>query len=189
MVYRLRPIRFEDIQEVTDIDQSCFATMLPPPNYKSELLNPMAHYIVAYDDDPPQPVAGALVSPLLPGFGGLWLMAGEAHITTIAVREQYRRWGLGEMIFIGLVEKARQLQATMITLEVRVSNLAAQRLYAKYGLTERGRRRAYYTDNREDAVIMTLDDPCSPGYDVTIEKLKRGYETRWRRDIVIDLDS
>ena len=178
-------MRHEDVPQVSEIDQTCFADTLPPPNYKSEMLNPMAHYVVACDDAPATPLGDALVPPLIPGFAGLWLMAGEAHVTTIAVREKYRRWGLGELLLIGLIQEAQKLKASLITLEVRASNLTAQRLYAKYGLTERGRRRAYYTNNREDAVIMTLDDPSSPAYEAVFKKLRRKYEARWRRATTI----
>ncbi len=181
MSYRLRPVRPGDIPQVTDIDLACFPTMLPPINYKSELINPMARYLVAVSDVLPERIGEIPVPDFIPAFAGLWLMAGEAHVINIAVREGYRRQGLGELLFIGLIQMARELQAVMITLEARASNATAQRLYAKYGFTERGRRRAYYTDNREDAVIMTLDAPNSPEYEAIFGKLRQKYEARWQR--------
>ena len=186
MAYCLRPLHTEDIEQVSEIDKTCFPTMLPYTNYQTELINPMAHYMVAVDDLPLTEITGTPIQQLIPGFAGIWLLAGEAHLINIAVREEYRREGLGELLLIGIIEKARGLKATMITLEVRVSNKAAQQLYAKYGFTERGRRRAYYTDDREDAVIMTVDNPNSAENDAVFSKLKRDYETRWGRKIKIE---
>jgi ribosomal-protein-alanine N-acetyltransferase len=181
LAYRLRPIRREDIPQVSEIDKTCFPTMLPYTNYETELINPMAHYIVVDDDSPSPQTGNGPVEPLIPGFAGLWLLAGEAHIINIAVREEYRQEGLGELLLIGLIQKAQVLKAGMVTLEVRVSNTIAQHLYARYGFTERGRRRAYYTDDREDAVIMTVDDPCSPAYETVFQQLRQRYEKKWRR--------
>ncbi|MGI2335305.1 MAG: ribosomal protein S18-alanine N-acetyltransferase [Dehalogenimonas sp.] len=89
-------------------------------------------------------------------FAGFWIMAGEAHIIGLAVKNEYRRRGLGNLILLELIDQANQRQADCVTLEVRMSNYDAQRLYAKMGFVEMGVRRAYYTDNREDALIMTL---------------------------------
>ena len=178
MVYRIRPMGQEDISQVAEIDLSCFPTMRPPTNYQSELINPMAHYIVAIDDALP---VGAHNRSQIVGFAGIWLLAGEAHVINIAVREECRRCGLGELLLIGLIHEAQTLGAGIITLEVRPSNVAAQQLYKKYGLAERGRRKAYYTDNRDDALIMTLDDPLSPTYKDSLAALKQNYESRWHR--------
>jgi ribosomal-protein-alanine N-acetyltransferase len=159
--------------------------MLPYTNYQTELINPMAHYLVVFDDTPLIHTAGPAVQPLIPGFAGIWLMAGEAHVINIAVREEYRGEGLGELLLIGLIDKAIRLVASMITLEVRASNQIAQGLYAKYGFTERGKRRAYYTDNREDAVIMTLDNPAAPEHQAVFSKRKGEYEARRDSNIKI----
>ncbi len=183
MSYCLRPIHREDIEQVSEIDKTCFPTMLPYTNYQTELINPMAHYIVLVDNLPLAEISNTPIKHLIPGFAGIWLLAGEAHLINIAVRGEYRQEGLGEFLLIGIIEKARALKATMVTLEVRVSNKVAQRLYAKYGFTERGKRRSYYTDNREDAVIMTVDNPCSVEYEALFSKLKVNYEARWGREI------
>lgn len=175
MAYRIRPMSREDIEQVKEIDLLCFPTMMPPTSYQTELINPMAHYIVAYDDARLPDSA----PPLILGFAGLWLMAGEAHIINLAVRPEHRRRGIGELLLISLLETVLELKAGFITLEVRPSNQSAQGMYAKYGFTKRGVRRAYYTDNGEDAVIMTLDDMSSPGFQSNWEALKRAYEQRW----------
>ena len=154
--------------------------MLPPTNYKTEFINPMAHYLAAYDDsqlavmnDPENQ------NQLVVGFIGLWYMASEMHVINLAVHPDYRHKGIGELLLIQAIELSTELKAILITLEVRVSNLAAQELYSKYGFSERGIRHAYYLDNREDAVIMTLDDMSSVAYQQVLRKLKLDYADRW----------
>ena len=97
------------------------------------------------------------------GYLGLWLMVDEAHIVAIATHPEYRRRGIGERLLARALELAREREARAVTLEVRVSNLPAQRLYEKFGFRRVGVRRRYYTDTGEDAIIMTtppLDDPA-----------------------------
>ncbi len=177
MPYVVRKMAWEDIEQVREIDLTCFPTMLPPTNYRTEMINPMAHYLVAYEKAADKPENNH--SPFILGFVGLWFMAGEAHVINIAVRPGYRHQGAGELLFLRAIELAQELNASMVTLEVRVSNWTAQRLYAKYGLTQRGVRKAYYTDDREDAAIMTLDDPGDPAYQAQLNRLKQAYEARW----------
>jgi ribosomal-protein-alanine N-acetyltransferase len=174
MDYHIRLMGQGDIPQVAEIDLACFPTMLPATNYHNEFINPLAHYIVISNDDGPNAV--------ILGFAGIWLLSGEAHIVNLAVREAHRREGWGELLLIGLIQQAQGLRASMITLEVRASNVTAQQLYVKYNLAERGRRRGYYTDNREDALIMTLDDPTSPTYEAFFRTMRHDYEVRWQRD-------
>jgi ribosomal-protein-alanine N-acetyltransferase len=94
---------------------------------------------------------------MIVGFIGLWYMADEIHVINLAVHPDFRRRGIGELLLVNAIELSMNLKAILITLEVRVSNLAAQALYLEYGFSKRGVRRAYYLDNREDAAIMTLD--------------------------------
>ena len=98
------------------------------------------------------------------GFAGLWFMADEAHLANIAVREGYREKGVGEQLLISILELAIEQNARFITLEVRESNKAAQALYRKFGFTEVGTRREYYTDNKEDAILMTVDGISTPSF-------------------------
>jgi ribosomal-protein-alanine N-acetyltransferase len=152
LAVKLRPMQEEDVPQVTEIDREAFPTMWPPANYQREMKNGLAHYIVAVDDE------GKKAGKHIIGFAGLWMLAGEAHITNIAVREKHRRRGTGEALLIGIIELAIKLEAHLITLEVRASNGDAQKLYAKYGFVKVGLRRGYYTDNGEDAVLMTVED-------------------------------
>jgi len=113
------------------------------------------------------------------GFAGFWMMAGEAHITNIAVREQYQRQGIGELLLISLIDLARELGAHLMTLEVRASNTAAQSLYAKYGFIQVGVRRGYYTDNREDGVLMSIEDITSAPVQADLQRLRQAHAQRW----------
>ena len=100
---------------------------------------------------------GQQPSDELAGYVGIWLQGSQAHITEIAVRESLRGQGIGELLLIGTVRVALEQGMDEVTLEARVSNFIAQRLYDKYGFNEMGIRKNYYADNREDAVIMTTD--------------------------------
>jgi ribosomal-protein-alanine N-acetyltransferase len=182
-----------DIPQVNEIDREAFPAMWPPPNYRRELENSIAHYVVACDDTLEEgersPDFLSWLSHLfnreLPttreyifGFAGLWIMAGEVHITNIAVRQKHRRQGIGELLLISLINLATKLEAQLITLEVRDSNTAAQGLYAKYGFAKVGVRRSYYTDNREDGVLMTLEDITSEPVRADLQRLKEAHLKR-----------
>ena len=113
------------------------------------------------------------------GFAGLWIMADEAHITNIAVRELYRRQGIGELLLISTIDLATELNARIITLEVRASNTAALGLYYKYGFTQAGLRRGYYTDNKEDAVLMSTENIASTSFQAHLQRLKQAHSRKW----------
>jgi ribosomal-protein-alanine N-acetyltransferase len=98
------------------------------------------------------------------GYGGFWMMVDEAHISTLAIRSSLRRRGLGEFLLLALIDEARGIAAHRVTLEVRLANLPAQALYTKYGFEQVGRRKGYYPDNGEDALIMTTPDLDAPVY-------------------------
>jgi ribosomal-protein-alanine N-acetyltransferase len=114
----------------------------------------------------------------LAGFAGMWIMYDEAHITTIAVDPDYRGQGLGELLLVAMIDEALRRGATWITLEVRVSNDLAQRLYRKYGFIVQGTRRRYYSDNGEDAYIMWSRSLKDFDYLEAIAKLKAGILAR-----------
>lgn len=113
------------------------------------------------------------------GYAGLWFVAGEAHLTSIAARESYRREGIGELLLISAINMAVERNAEIVTLEVRVSNSAAQALYEKYGFRKVGVRRGYYTDNKEDALLMSTDKITSASFQGDFQRLKRAHAERW----------
>lgn len=202
----VRLMRKEDIPQVAEIDHEAFPTLWPPANYRRELENRLAHYIVVCDEvakwskEEVIPAKGSpgLLSRLrhlfnhdrffgsepatgeyILGFAGFWIMAGEAHITNIALREKHRRQGIGELLLLSLIDLAIKLEASLVTLEVRASNTTAQSLYAKYGFAKVGVRRGYYTDNREDGVLMTLEDITSAPVKANLQWLRKAHLERW----------
>lgn len=112
------------------------------------------------------------------GYVALWMMADEAHITSIAVGQAHLNQGIGELLLISAIDLATEHNAMVVTLEVRASNRPAQALYEKYGFCKVGERHAYYSDNREDAVIMTTDAIASDSYRSRLRELKRDYVQR-----------
>lgn len=187
----VEPMQVQDIDEVVAIDRISFSTPWSANAYRSEIEeNKAAHYYVVRAQEVPESVSGSeegdwrervrrWLSTRLPehgprpilGYGGFWLMLDEAHISTIAVRPEYRRRGLGELLIVTMVEDAISLHARHVTLEVRVTNFGAQQLYHKYGFQVVGRRKGYYTDNREDALLMTLYDIQSPVFQAKLAHL------------------
>ena len=113
------------------------------------------------------------------GYVSLWFQGNETHITEIAVREEFRGKGIGELLLIGSVRVAMEHGSTVLTLEARVSNFIAQRLYEKYGFKEVGIRKNYYSDNREDAVIMTTSPIHTADYQELFRRLQETYLGRW----------
>ena len=113
------------------------------------------------------------------GIAGFWIMAGEAHLTTIAVRNACRQQGIGERLLISVIDKGVSFNAEVVTLEVRVSNKEAQALYIKYGFSEVGLRHGYYSDNGENAIIMTTDKITTPSFQSHFKQLKQAYEQKW----------
>ena len=142
----IEPMQLDDLDAIHGIELASFSSPWPPNAYRSELqTNRLANYLVARAD-------GEIV-----GYGGMWLMVDEAHITTFAVHPAWRRQRIGERLLLAFLDLARDRHAREATLEVRLSNLPARRLYEKFGFRPVGLRPRYYSDNGEDALIMTTD--------------------------------
>ena len=194
---RLRAMAADDIPQVAEIERESFTSAWPQTAYRRELTNKLARYTVITEQRDPEDMpslarsgvfgtirrlvgdGGAAEGQYLLGFIGLWLMIGEGHIVTVAVRERYRRMGIGERLLLECIDQARDFAQEVVTLEVRRSNESAQRLYEKYGFARVGTRVRYYTDNNEDAVIMTTPDILSPGFSQLLDELKARHQARY----------
>ena len=115
---------------------------------------------------------------LVVGFVGVWLLIEEAHIVTLAVRDDYRRRGVGELLLITAIETALKERHTVVTLECRASNAAALRLYEKYGFQQVGIRPRYYSDDHEDAYILSVSDVGTVSYERRFEWLRNEHRRR-----------
>ena len=130
-------------------------------------------------------LGGSPVEPLpdadyeIAGYVSVWYQGDEAHITEIAVRESLRGKGIGELLLIGSLRAAVEYGSHVMTLEARVSNFIAQRLYEKYSFKSVGIRKGYYSDNREDAVIMTTTPIGTEEYGRMFLELQNTWESRW----------
>jgi ribosomal-protein-alanine N-acetyltransferase len=140
-------MRLEDVPAVHEIERLSFRTPWPAHAFEQELRgNRLARYLAARAGD-------AVV-----GFAGVWLMVDDAHVTTFSVHPDWRRQGIGRQLLLNLAELSGTIGARRMTLEVRPSNVAAQALYHAFGFEIVGRRPHYYTDDGEDALIMTTPD-------------------------------
>ncbi len=140
----VRRMRVEDLPEVLAIEALSFHPPWSRRLFLQELAGPGRYYVVVK-------FQGKII-----GYAGLSHLFGEGHITTLAVAPDFRAKGVGSHLIEFLLDKARELKLCLVTLEVRESNLAAQRLYKKFGFQVAGKRRNYYSQPREDGYIMTL---------------------------------
>ena len=113
------------------------------------------------------------------GYVSVWYQGEEAHITEIAVREPLRGKGIGELLLIGALRAAVEYGSKVMTLEARVSNFIAQRLYEKYDFKSVSVRKGYYADNREDAVVMTTSPILTDEYQKMFQERQEAYRSRW----------
>jgi [ribosomal protein S18]-alanine N-acetyltransferase len=158
---------FSDLPAVHAIERASFTVPWPNDAYRNELTtNRLASYVVARTDD-------AIV-----GFAGLWVMVDEAHVTTFAVDPRWRRRGVGERLLLALLDVAIARHAREATLEVRLSNMPARRLYEKYGFRPVGIRPRYYSDNGEDALIMTTEPLDTASVRDRLAQLRAALELR-----------
>lgn len=179
-LYRLDPMTLDDVPAVGRVERRCFPNPWPASAYRRELQDQKQNYYIVLRSLAPAkedtngdaaqvkslPRRSLLplhlgrrhdhepISPQIIGFAGMWQSFDEAHITTIGVDPAYRGQSLGELLLLSMFDAAIPRGANWLTLEVRVTNDAAQALYRKYGFTVHGVRKRYYSDNNEDALIM-----------------------------------
>ena len=137
-----RLMKQEDADEIAEIEEMTFAMPWSRKDFWAEAVNENAIYIVG------------LFENKVVAYAGAWISFEEAQVTNVAVHPDYRGQGIGAELFAKLIDEVKKINVTAITLEVRPSNVAAINLYEKFGLHSVGRRKKYYLDNNEDALIM-----------------------------------
>lgn len=144
----------EHIEGVVQVEEACFTIPWTRNDFEREIYeNTMAIYYVALCDDK------------VIGYAGMWHVVTEGHITNVAVLEGYRRQGVADALMEKMIAVAIEKEMIGITLEVRINNQAAQKLYIKYGFRPEGFRKNYYADTKEDAIIMWKYFPIYEDYD------------------------
>lgn len=139
----IRPMTMDDLDQVMVLENKCFSVPWQAEAFQNEIQkNMLAHYTVLEED-------GQII-----GYGGVWYIMDEGHITNIAIHPDFRKRGLGKRLVGEMMLQAAKKQIRQMTLEVRVSNIAAISLYESMGFESAGVRPNYYSDNHEDALIM-----------------------------------
>jgi ribosomal-protein-alanine N-acetyltransferase len=216
--FSIEPMHMEDVPEVSKVERRCFTNPWPASAYRRELRNlEHNHYIVLRGSDAqsvqsrgrfveeyadnwrglralgllsftrknhalpaPQPIAG---------FAGMWQLFDEAHVTTIGVDVPFRGRGFGEAMLLKLLDEAVRRGANVMTLEVRVSNDSAIRLYEKYGFSVHGIRPRYYSDNGEDAYLMWSPSLRDEDYLATLSVRRRELAARLAGVLAVPAES
>ncbi len=155
----IRPMTRRDIPEVATLEQAVYPQPWSVRVFFDELAQPNRAYFVAEDE-------GVVV-----GYGGLLLVEDDAHITTLAVSPEARRDRLGTRLMLALVESALEAGVHHLTLEVRMSNATARKLYERFGFSPVGLRKDYYRE--EDALVMWAIDIDAEEYTYRLDAIRR----------------
>ena len=143
MYYEIVPMDRSHVSQVAQLEKKCFSAPWSEASLEAALFDPQASFIVAEAED------GYIL-----GYAGLHVVLDEGYIDNVAVDEDARRHGVASAL-LDVFCRFGAAQLAFLTLEVRASNEAAIALYRKYGFVEAGRRKSYYSDPKEDALIMT----------------------------------
>ncbi len=141
-----RSMQKDDIARVAELERMCFRSPWSENALRGELKNRLAHYRLAVQN-------GVVI-----GYAGMWVLFDEAHITNVAIAPEQRGNGFGRLLMLEMMKTALECHAVRMTLEVRESNAVAQTLYYSMGFEQAGRRRRYYSDTGEDALILWNND-------------------------------
>jgi ribosomal-protein-alanine N-acetyltransferase len=166
----IRPMTLNDITTILEIERIAYPTPWTRQGYEREIThNELAQYHVLEWVRTPD-------APAIVGYAGHWVMADEMHISMIAVHPTWQRNRLGELLLTHELVQACEKKLSMVTLEVREHNAPAQRLYQKLGFVAVGRRKNYYKDTKEAAILMTLE-PLDHA----------AIQARWQQVVTLDL--
>lgn len=153
----IMPMTSDDIDGVLKVEESCFAIVWTRADFEREMNeNKLAVYFVAKDGEK------------IVGYAGMWHVVTEGQITNVAVLDEYRGQKVGSLLMEALIKTAEEREMIGITLEVKISNYPAQKLYTKYGFKPEGFRKNYYKDTNEDAVVMWKYFENYEDYDKTL---------------------
>ncbi|MFR1673103.1 MAG: ribosomal protein S18-alanine N-acetyltransferase [Candidatus Gastranaerophilaceae bacterium] len=162
MTVKIRPMQKMDLDDVIAVEAKAYGEHhWSKESFYNELSNELAFYFSAFDEN-----------EQLVGYSGCWQILEEAHITNIAVDIDCRRKHVGEALLTAIINKCYEQKIKYITLEVRVSNEAAIKLYEKYGFKSLGIRKGYYQNNNEDALIMWTEN-------IFYDKFKLDYKKKY----------
>lgn len=143
---KIRKMTIEDLDGVMEVEEKSFTIPWSRQSFEEELFhNKYAVYNIATYHNK------------IVGYIGMWKVVDEVNITNVAVHPEYRSLGIGSALLGEVIKIANVMNMVNIYLEVRQSNLLAQKLYEKFGFQKVGRRKQYYSDNREDALLMTKE--------------------------------
>ena len=185
--YVVERMTISDVPSVATLEKMVFPLPWSAHAFEHELQhNPMAYFVVVRPRDPgmieqesislPRRIESTpdrkTVRQVVLGYGGFWFIADEAHICTLAVHPDWRGRGLGGLLLVHLIDRATEINAAVVTLEVRASNLVAQNMYWGYGFVQTGLRKGYYSDTHEDAIIMTTSPISSAAFQGHLQALK-----------------
>lgn len=161
MLLQLKQPQVEQLAEIVDLDHSCLGGIWTLEGYQRELASPTSELVIL----------SALSHPnreRIIGCGCFWAILEEAHITLLMVHPDFQGQGLGQFLLYSLLKTAASHQLERATLEVKASNQAAQSLYAKFGFKQAGKRKGYYQDRGEDALILWRGDLHHPEFSRTL---------------------
>jgi ribosomal-protein-alanine N-acetyltransferase len=156
----IRPMSQADVAECLRIERATYPTPWTEAIFGDELAASGRIYLVAETEG------------RIAGYAGLLLVIPEAHVTTVTVDPAFRGRGFGTRLMVRLVDEALAAGANSLTLEVRLSNVAAQALYHRFGMAPVGVRKRYYQD--EDALVMWVHDINEPAYRARLEEIRQG---------------
>ena len=190
-LFIVQPMTLADLDQVMKIEQVAFSSPWSRRAFHYEVAKNTHSTMVVVR---PAPRNNSWVGRFMAGFGvggpgplfgyaGAWLLVDEFHISTIAVHPQYQGRGLGELLLISLLDRGSELGALRATLEVRVSNLAAQALYERCGFAIVARQKRYYADNNEDAYIMATPDFESQAFQARLHRRRALLADKFRTGV------
>ena len=160
LALEIQSLTANDLSAALELDQACFGGLWNLEAYQRELESPNTELVGLFS---------SVSSSRMLGMGCFWSIVDEAHITIVAVHPYYQHQGLGAALLYSLLLRAYDRGLERATLEVRVSNTAAISLYQKFGFKTAGRRRGYYRDNGEDALILWTGEMQQPDFTKTLD--------------------